>query len=217
MAIGRVGASAIIVLCASLAEWQPLHSPPACRAREVPSISVELGAAVVSVRLRQPDEAVSRHLGQRPAVTTWSALLRRRAVATSTSRISNQPDSTVPPTWRRAFLDDDTEIVLGHATALAICANVGTRSCEATDLPTQCGVGIAVLPPIGKTHAHHPHRSGGSSYGLVPVVPPLWALRQTSRWAPTPCSFDSFPRRRRPRTAHLRQTRSADGIAGLAC
>ncbi|HVE18754.1 MAG TPA: FtsX-like permease family protein [Ilumatobacteraceae bacterium] len=87
--------------------------------------------------------------------------------------IGMQPDSTVRPTLVEGrFLDDDTEIVLGQATARALHADVGDEVVLKGDGSPHIlrVVGIAVLPTIGKTHAQHTSLGRGAIVvpGLVP-------------------------------------------------
>jgi hypothetical protein len=84
-----------------------------------------------------------------------------------------QPDSTVRPTLVNGrFIDDDTEIVLGQATARDLHAHIGDEIVLKGDgMPhTVRVVGIAVLPTIGKTHAQHTSLGRGAIVvpGLVP-------------------------------------------------
>ncbi len=109
------------------------------------------------------------------AVATWSGVyFGADAIGdVDVPLIGMQPDSAVRPTLVAGrFLDDDTEIVLGQATARALNANVGDEIVLKGDgSPHKVQVvGVAVLPTIGKTHAQHTSLGRGAIVvpGLVP-------------------------------------------------
>jgi putative ABC transport system permease protein len=122
------------------------------------------------------DEArVHQILDNDSAVATWSgAYFGADAVGDiDVPLIGMQPNSTVRPTLVKGrFIGDDTEIVLGQATARALHADVGDELVLKGDgSPHKLHiVGIAVLPTIGKTHAQHTSLGRGAI--VVPELVP---------------------------------------------
>jgi putative ABC transport system permease protein len=122
------------------------------------------------------DEArVHEILDNDVAVATWSGVyFGADAVGdVDVPLIGMQPDSTVRPTLVEGrFLDDDTEIVLGQATARALHAKIGDEiALNGNGSPHRLRVvGIAVLPTIGRTHLQHTSLGRGAIVvpGLVP-------------------------------------------------
>jgi ABC-type lipoprotein release transport system permease subunit len=109
------------------------------------------------------------------AVATWSGVyFGADAVGdVDVPLIGMQPDSSVRPTLVKGrFIDDDTEIVLGQATARALHVDVGDEvELKGDASPHKVRVvGIAVLPTIGKTHLQHTSLGRGAIVvpGLVP-------------------------------------------------
>ena len=187
----------------------------------------DFNAAVVSGNgYDNLDEArVHEILDNDPAVATWSgAYFGADAVGdVDVPLIGMQPDSTVRPTLVDGrFIDNDTEIVLGQATARDLHAHIGDEIVLRGDGSphTVRVVGIAVLPTIGKTHAQHTSLGRGAI--VVPGLVPGSDLNILDAPADKPLGPNAVFVRFMPgvaagtELAHLRQTTAPlTGFAGL--
>ena len=185
------------------------------------------GAAVVSGNgYDNLDEArVHEILDNDSAVATWSGVyFGADAVGgVDVPLIGMQPDSTVRPTLVDGrFIDNDTEIVLGQATARDLRVHIGDEIVLKGDgSPHNVRVvGIAVLPTIGKTHAQHTSLGRGAI--VVPGLVPGSDLNIVGAPADKPLGPNAVFVRFVPgvnantELAHLRQTTAPlMGFAGL--
>jgi len=172
------------------------------------------------------DEArVQEILDKDFAVATWSGVyFGADAVGdVDIPLLGMKPDASVrPPLVNGRFINNDTEIVLGQATARALHADVGDEVVlKGGGSPHRLRVvGITVLPTIGKTHVQHTSLGRGAI--VVPELVPGSNLNILGEAADAPLGPNAAFVRFMPgvvaRTEleHLRQTTAAlAGFAGL--